>query len=157
MPRTRGRWALCVCTTLGALAGTLLLGACKSSNNHAAAPSTIAHPPTAVSRPATALPPRAAAASPSTTVVARPGTPGQIVLSARGATPDTVTVQAGRSVSFVNADTAPHHPVSVEAGLFDAGVIAPGASAAVTVTAAGLHDWHDAANPQLSGTIRVVP
>lgn len=94
---------------------------------------------------------------PSVTVVARPGTPGQVVLAASGATPDTVTVQAGRSVTFVNQDTAPHHPVSVEAGLFDAGVIAAGGSAQVTVTAAGLHDWHDATNPRLSGTIRVVP
>ncbi|HZQ35039.1 MAG TPA: hypothetical protein VFD32_03835, partial [Dehalococcoidia bacterium] len=96
-------------------------------------------------------------AVPSVTVVARPGTPGQVVLSAAGATPDTVTVQAGRAVTFVNSDSVPHHPVSVEAGLFDAGAIAPGGSAQVTVTAAGLHDWHDAANPRLNGTIRVVP
>ncbi|HEY7294919.1 MAG TPA: hypothetical protein VH916_07740 [Dehalococcoidia bacterium] len=140
-----------------ALAGILMLVACKASNNRSTATATAgqSRAPTAVA--GTAAPPRTALAQPSTTVVSRPGTPGQIVLSANGATPDTVTVQAGRPVTFVNADSVPHHPVSVEAGLFDPGTIAPGTSAQVTVAAAGLHDWHDAANPRLSGTIRVVP
>ncbi|HLZ72268.1 MAG TPA: cupredoxin domain-containing protein [Dehalococcoidia bacterium] len=137
------------CAVIATAAACLLLGACKASNNHPAATATVS--------PTRAPAARTAAAVPSTTVVARPGTPGQIVLSAGGAAPDTVTVQAGRAVTFVNSDTVPHHPVSVEANLFDAGQIAPGASAQVTVTAAGLHDWHDAVNPRLSGTIRVVP
>lgn len=132
-----------------------MLGGCKSSNNGRTTPPTATR--TAAAATTTSPAPPRSTAVPSVTVVARPGTPGQVVLAATGATPETVTVQAGRSVTFVNADAVPHHPVSAEAGLFDAGEIAPGGSAEVTVSTAGLHDWHDAANPRLSGTIRVIP
>ncbi len=138
-----------------ALCAAALLCACKSSNTNSHASPAATATRQASAPPATPRPPSTAV--PSVTVVARPGTPGQVVLAANGATPDTVTVQAGRTVTFVNSDSAPHHPVSNEAGLFDAGTIAPGGSAQVTVTAAGLHDWHDASDPRLNGTIRVVP
>jgi len=140
-----------------ALCAVVLLCACKASNNNSGRAATAATATRPASVPPATPPPPPPTAVLSDTVIAQVGTPGQVVLSASGAKPDTVTVQAGRTVTFVNADSVPHHPVSVEAGLFDAGTIAPGGSAQVTVTAAGLHDWHDANNPRLSGTIRVIP
>jgi plastocyanin len=85
------------------------------------------------------------------------GTPGLVTISAGRVNPDTITVSAGRPITFQNDDATPHQIVSNEQMLFDTGPIAPGASAQVTVTAQGFHDFHDAANPALKGTIRILP
>jgi hypothetical protein len=93
---------------------------------------------------------------PAATVVARPGVPGLIRLSASGAVPDTVAIQAGRTVTWQNGDSVKHRVVSSEPGLFDTGEISPGESATVTFTAPGDHGWLDPAYPKLSGTVRVL-
>jgi hypothetical protein len=94
---------------------------------------------------------------PAITVVALPGTPGQIVLNRTGPLPAAISIQAGRRVTFVNNDTVAHHPVSDEAGLFDAGEIQPGASASVALSAVGSHPWHDAHDSSVRGLVAVLP
>ena len=80
-----------------------------------------------------------------------------MTLAAAGPTPASVSVQVGRAVTFQNNDTVAHRIVSVDAGVFDTGEIAPGQTAVVMITAAGIYDWRDATRPALSGTVRVLP
>lgn len=94
---------------------------------------------------------------PAATVVAAPGTPGLITIASSGAAPATITIQSGRTVTWQNSDSIPHRIVSDEAGLFDTGAIASGATASAMPAAPGVHDWHDAAAPAIKGTIRVLP
>jgi hypothetical protein len=68
-----------------------------------------------------------------------------------------VATQAGRPVRWHNGDTVPHHIVSVEAGLFDSGEIAPGQDAVLFIGERGDHDWYDLADARLRGTLRVLP
>lgn len=90
-------------------------------------------------------------------MVARAGTPGLVTLAAAGPTPASISVQAGRTVTFLNNDSVAHRIISVEPGLFDTGEIAPGQTAAVTISAPGVYDWRDSARPALSGTVRILP
>jgi plastocyanin len=78
------------------------------------------------------------------------------MVTTAGFKPATITVQLGRPVTFANVDTTAHRVVSDESGLFDTGEIAPGATASVNVTVEGFHDFHDAGDPRLTGTIRIL-
>lgn len=91
------------------------------------------------------------------TVTSRIGVPGQVVIESSGFVPAEITVRAGRPVTFLNDDAAPHRVVSVQPGVFDIGPIPPGGQASVTIVVAGFTDFHDADNPALRGTIRTLP
>jgi hypothetical protein len=140
----------------------LLLGAsgCKAAPvAHAPTATSGAASPTTASAPKTVAPapiPRATGV-PQVTSVARIGPPGLVTLSAGHATPEQMTIQAGRTVTWSNSDSLPHHPVSDETGLFDAGEIAPGEQATLTLSSAGTHGWHDVLDRGIAGTIRVMP
>lgn len=150
------------CRAIAAVALLLALGAtgCKAARP-AVAPTSTAQRATPARTPqptvSTPNPSPTRLPVPSTTVVARVGTPGLVTIAASRFTPDSITVAAGRPVTFQNDDAVARRVVSDESGLFDTGQIAPGASAQVTISAQGFHDFHDAANPALNGTIRILP
>ncbi|MHB8576542.1 MAG: cupredoxin domain-containing protein [Dehalococcoidia bacterium] len=147
-----------------AVAGAIILvaaSACTSSSPVRPVPSATAGTSTTVTASVSpTVMPRAqtpAVPAPTSTVVARVGEPGLFTISAAGVAPQTVAVQAGRSASWLNADTETHRIVSDEPGLFDTGAVAPGQRVSVQVTAPGFHDWHDLAQPTLRGTLRIIP
>jgi plastocyanin len=64
--------------------------------------------------------------------------------------PANLTVAVGDTIVFTNEDGAPHTATS-EA--FDTGTIAKGASASVTIAAAGETDYHCNFHPMMKGKI----
>lgn len=152
------------CRALLAIAAALVVAlpaaGCKASNsNKPASPtalpsappvSTSSASPRSTAAPATPRPPQA-------TAVAHAGVPGQVTIGPTGFAPTDIAVEAGKPVTFVNTDSVAHRVVSNEAGLFDTGEIPPGGSAQISVSAPGFHDWHDAAKPSLTGTLRIIP
>lgn len=73
----------------------------------------------------------------------------------------TVPVPVGGSVTFTNADTAPHqvasnpHPIHTNFPELNGPVLSAGQSHAVTFTRAGTFGYHDHLNPGIQGTILV--
>ena len=65
--------------------------------------------------------------------------------------PDMMEVAAGDTITFTNADPAPH-TATAEDGSFDTGRLAKGESATVTVTA-GDHAYKCMVHPMMKGTV----
>jgi plastocyanin len=71
--------------------------------------------------------------------------------------PNPATVRVGQTVAWRNADAATH-TATANAGGFDTGNIAAGAtSAPITVGAAGGFDYHCGLHPTMVGTLNVTP
>ncbi|MGE0503738.1 MAG: cupredoxin family copper-binding protein [Rhizobiaceae bacterium] len=66
--------------------------------------------------------------------------------------PATFEVAVGDTVTFTNADAAPHTGTALD-GSFDTGRLAKGQSGTVTIGAAGAHDFKCAVHPMMKGTI----
>lgn len=147
------------CRSLLALvAAAALLAGCKASNSNKQATATSLPPVPCCTPPSLPSTPSASArATPAATSAPRVGVPGQVVITASGFSPAEITVQTGRAVTFVNADTVPHRIVSTRPGIFDTGDIPPGGSASVTVSSSGFTDFHDQANSAHTGTITTLP
>jgi plastocyanin len=71
--------------------------------------------------------------------------------------PNPATVRVGQTVAWRNADTTTH-TATANAGTFDTGNIAPGAtSTAITVTASGSFGYLCTLHPSMVGTLTVTP
>ncbi|HTP59310.1 MAG TPA: beta-propeller fold lactonase family protein [Spirochaetia bacterium] len=68
--------------------------------------------------------------------------------------PDSVTITAGQSVLWTNADAVPH-TVSADNGSWDSGEIASGATFLKRFDAAGVFSYHCSIHPSMTGTIVV--
>jgi plastocyanin len=68
--------------------------------------------------------------------------------------PANLTVAAGGSITFTNADSATH-TVTMDNGACDAGRIASGQSATITFTAPGTYTFHCTIHPTMKGTVVV--
>ena len=66
--------------------------------------------------------------------------------------PATLDVTVGDTVTFTNADAAPHTGTAVD-GSFDTGRLSKGQSATVTIGVAGMHDYKCAIHTMMKGTI----
>ncbi|MDJ0826464.1 MAG: cupredoxin family copper-binding protein [Rhodobacter sp.] len=66
--------------------------------------------------------------------------------------PAALSVAAGDTVVFTNGDGAPHTATAAD-GAFDTGRINPGASAQITVSAAGSFAYRCRFHPNMTGTI----
>lgn len=69
-------------------------------------------------------------------------------------TPSTLTVSAGDTVTWTNADSAAH-TVSAEGGAFDSGNLDPGQGFAFTFTAPGTYDYRCDYHASMTGTVVV--
>ena len=85
-----------------------------------------------------------------------------ISMTSNGFEPNTVTIKAGETVTFVNNDSierwpaSAFHPTHQELPGFDAiGGVAPGASYSFTFTEVGTWKFHDHLNPSVFGAITV--
>lgn len=68
--------------------------------------------------------------------------------------PATVSIVAGDTVRWRNADTRDHQVVSTT-GTFASPVLRPGRTYSFTFAAAGTYRYRDALNPRVTGTVRV--
>ncbi len=66
--------------------------------------------------------------------------------------PAALAVKVGDTVTFTNADAAPHTGTA-EDGAFDTGRLNRGQSATVTISAAGAHSYKCLIHPMMKGTV----
>jgi plastocyanin len=81
------------------------------------------------------------------------GTGQQVGIANRAFNPATLTVSAGSTVTWTNADAATHS-VTFDNGP-DCGNLATGASTTVTFSAAGSYPYHCKIHPSMTGSITV--
>jgi len=146
-------------TRLGAMlvVAAMALAACSGS---AATPgaATVA-PATQAATPASQAPATAPASAPASASAAVACTVGSGSAATTAeirnfAFPAGLTVKAGGSITFTNADSAPH-TVTMEDGSCDAGRISSGSSATITFTAPGTYAFHCAIHTSMKGTVVV--
>lgn len=84
-----------------------------------------------------------------------------VKITSTGFSPQTVTIKAGDSVTWMNDDTAMHnvssapHPTHTAYPPLNLGNIAPGSSKSLTFPTAGTYKYHDHLNPSLTGSVIV--
>jgi len=134
------------------LAITLLVAACGAAG---ASPSASGAPP-----------PTSGSAAPSTSAPAGGGSGGCAVAAADAAPdqtvtikdftfgPDPVTIRAGQTVAWTNADSAAHEPALLD-GSCDTGPIAKGLTKAIVFSQAGTYRYHCVIHPSMTATVEV--
>lgn|SRR5512135_84355 len=145
-------------TRLGAMlvVAAMALAACSSS---AATPgaATVA-PATQAASPASQAPASAGASTPASASAGActvgSGGGGTAAEIKNFAFPAGLTVKAGGSITFTNADSAPH-TVTMDDGSCDAGRISSGSSATITFTTPGTYAFHCAIHTSMKGTVVV--
>ncbi len=68
--------------------------------------------------------------------------------------PAYIVVPAGSTVSWYNADAAPHTATS-DFGAFDTGTLGSGGGASITFWTPGVYGYHCAIHPGMVGTVQV--
>ncbi|MCC7025061.1 MAG: cupredoxin family copper-binding protein [Thermomicrobiales bacterium] len=68
--------------------------------------------------------------------------------------PGTISVPAGTTVTWQNAD-AVAHTVTSDSGAFDSGQIPPGGSFSTTFSQPGLYTYHCQIHPSMTGSVMV--
>ncbi|HWF84238.1 MAG TPA: cupredoxin domain-containing protein [Vicinamibacterales bacterium] len=68
--------------------------------------------------------------------------------------PNSITISAGSTVTWMNNDTATHSVVA-DSGAFNSGAIAPGGSYSYAFPSAGTFSYHDSANANMKGVVNV--
>lgn len=109
------------------------------------APATTA----ATSAPATGTPEGGATSEPD-----GGSTASTVTIDNYAFSPDSITVSAGTTVTWVNNDTTAH-TVTADDGSFDSGNLAPGESFTFTFTSAGSFVYHCNYHPNMEGTVVV--
>jgi plastocyanin len=86
-----------------------------------------------------------------------PPSPPTVAIGAAALLPDPLTVKAGSTVTWINNETTAVDVTSDTAGVFDSGVLNPGASYKFTFTQAGTFTYHTNSVPPMTGSIVVTP
>jgi plastocyanin len=139
-----------------ALAGalSLSLAACGGSlATNAASPGTTGPPATTAAPPTTAAPATTEAPASSTAAPA-PAAPGTIHIKGFAFSPTPLQVTAGQTITIVNGDTTAH-TFTADAGGFDSGTIAAGATATVKVAGSGTVGYHCSIHAFMKGALQV--
>lgn len=79
---------------------------------------------------------------------------GAAILSTTAFSPSPVTVTRGTVVTWKNNDTT-SHDTTADGGMWNSGVIAPGASFSTTLQTAGTFTYHCTIHPGMVGTVTV--
>jgi plastocyanin len=82
------------------------------------------------------------------------GTGTQVIMTNRSYDPQTVTVNVGDTVTWVNQD-APQHDVVADNGEFQSQLFDQGQSFSFTFTKAGTYPYHCSIHPGMNGTVIV--
>jgi plastocyanin len=83
-------------------------------------------------------------------------TPGEVVIRSFAFGPQTITVRAGATVTWVNRDVEPHTVVS-DSHTFQSEALDTGDSFSVTFDSAGSYGYFCSLHPHMTGTVTVVP
>lgn len=84
-----------------------------------------------------------------------------VSISESGFEPASVTINAGETIIWNNADTATHtvnsdpHPIHTTYPPLNLGPISPGTSKSLSFPTPGTYTYHDHLNPSLKGTVIV--
>jgi plastocyanin len=92
-------------------------------------------------------------AGPGTTSSAG-GATVQVIMTDRSYSPQTVTINVGDTVTWVNED-APQHDVVADNGEFKSGLFDKGGTFSFTFTTAGTYPYHCSIHPGMVGTVVV--
>jgi plastocyanin len=68
--------------------------------------------------------------------------------------PSSLTIKRGRGITWTNTG-AKNHTVTSDSGVFDSGVLAPGASFTQTFKQSGTFAYHCSIHPSMIGSIKV--
>jgi amicyanin len=90
----------------------------------------------------------------ATTSPARAGANNTVQIADFAFSPPTLTIVAGESVTWTNADPVVHTATSTS-GAFDSGDLDPGESYSFTFTTPGTYDYVCTPHPSMTGTIVV--
>jgi plastocyanin len=84
-----------------------------------------------------------------------PGEMNTVLISVFRYQPDTLTVKAGETVEWKNADIVPHTVTAADGKAFDSGSIAKGASWRFTLVKSGTYDYNCTLHPNMKGKLVV--
>lgn len=79
----------------------------------------------------------------------------EVVIQQLSYSPDTLTVQQGDTVVWINRDVVPHTATDTIGAHWDTGTILNGAQAAVVMTTKGTADYFCSFHPTMKGQITV--
>ncbi len=82
------------------------------------------------------------------------GTEVEVIMTNRSYDPETVTIKAGDTVTWVNED-APQHDVVADNGEFKSDLFDKGQTFSFTFTQAGTYPYHCSVHPGMTGTVTV--
>ena len=80
----------------------------------------------------------------------------KVEITSGGYDPDSVTIEEGGKVIWINADSEPHS-ATAEDGSFDTGPLAEGKLKSETFKQPGTYRYSSTVGPQMQGTVEVVP
>ncbi|MFZ1041828.1 MAG: cupredoxin domain-containing protein [Anaerolineales bacterium] len=80
-----------------------------------------------------------------------------VTITSAGTQPNVLKLNKGKAVTWTNNDSVPESVTSDTAGLFDSGLISPGAKYTYTFAQAGTFKYHSTTNPNLFGAVVVLP
>jgi plastocyanin len=140
-----------------AIPAILAMAAC--GDDDPTATSTTAPTATATSSPTgTATAPATATATATGTAVTSPTIPAEgavVAMAGFAFNPQSITVSVGTTVSWTNADAAPHRPVGTSEGGFDAGTANQGETVTFTFEEAGTFPYICEIHPNMTGEVIV--
>jgi plastocyanin len=82
------------------------------------------------------------------------GQPNTVVMSNIAFGPDSIIVSVGTYITWQNNDGV-NHTATSDTGLWDTGIISPGASKSVTFNAAGTFPYHCTVHSMMTATVIV--
>jgi plastocyanin len=86
-----------------------------------------------------------------------PANPNGVSIANAKYRPKNLTIKVGTSLTWTNNDAVPQSVTSDAPGLFDSGLLQPGATFSYTFTKAGVFPYHSSATKTTFGTVTVTP
>lgn len=86
-----------------------------------------------------------------------PSNPDALLIANAKYRPKNLTVKVGTTLTWTNADSVPQSVTSDAPGLFDSGLLAPGATFSYTFAAVGIFPYHSSATNSTFGSVTVAP
>jgi plastocyanin len=80
-----------------------------------------------------------------------------VSIGSKGFRPKNISVKVGATLTWTNNDTTQQSVKSDAPGLFDSGMLAPGATFSYTFSAAGTFPYHSAGSNSIFGSVIVTP
>jgi plastocyanin len=134
---------------------SLALSACGTPSTSGYAPSSgYGNATSPTSAPVVVAPTTAPAAN--TPASAPAGTEVKVQIANFAFSPSTLEVKVGTTVTWTNADSAPH-TVTADDGSFASNDLNQGASFSFTFTTAGTYAYHCGVHPGMKATVTVTP